>query len=265
MAHWPGLTAEHAMPLRLAGGFHNLHLTHADSRLAPIYAGAVTDQAEVDKIVLAVARQHDAQLLPWLDGPPQTNEAGRSAGLMAGLLWLAARLGQKLATQLELLEIGASAGANTMLDCFAFDLGGVRAGPPDSPILIRPEWRGPPPPASDVQIVSIKGCDQAPVDLTDPAQALRLTSYCWPENHDRLDRLARIVAMANERKPDLVKADAADWVEARLADPLDRLAVHSRCWPGADRGGHGRGGGAGRCSPAARMADAGNQPADLPA
>ena len=230
MAHWPGLTAEHAMPLRLAGGFHNLHLTGADARLAPIYAGAVTDQAEVDAIVLAVALDHDAALLPWLDGPPQTNEAGRSAGLMAGLMWLAARLGPKL----DLLEIGASAGANTMLDRFAFDLGGVRAGPADSPILIRPDWRGRPPTAGDVEILSIKGCDQAPIDLTDPAQALRLKSYCWPENHDRLERLARIVAMAHARKPDLAKADAADWVEARLAEPqaagVARVLFHSIVW-----------------------------------
>ena len=76
IAAWPGAVLEDALPLRLAAGFHYLHLTDDEPRLAPVYAGDVTDQAAVDAIVLAVTRDHDAWLLPWLDGPPQTNEAG---------------------------------------------------------------------------------------------------------------------------------------------------------------------------------------------
>ena len=53
-------------------------------RLAPVYRGEVTDQAQVDALVVAVTREHDAELLPWLDGPPQTNEAGRSSAFIAG-------------------------------------------------------------------------------------------------------------------------------------------------------------------------------------
>ena len=85
---------------------------------------------------------HDAAVLPWLDGPPQTNEAGRSAGLMTGLLHVAARFGPDV----DLLEIGSSAGLNLLTDRYAFDLGGIRRGPDDAPVLIAPEWRGPPPP-----------------------------------------------------------------------------------------------------------------------
>jgi hypothetical protein len=48
MLNWPGLSLEDAMPLRLAGGFHNLHLTGADDRLGPIYRGELTDQAAID-------------------------------------------------------------------------------------------------------------------------------------------------------------------------------------------------------------------------
>ncbi len=150
VANWQGLPREDAMPLRLAGGFHHLHLTGAEGRLAPIYAGEIVDQADVDAILVAIARDHDEALLPWLDGPPQTNEAGRSAGIMVALLWLA----DKVLPCFEMLEIGASAGANSMLDRFAFDLGGVEAGCAQSPVMIRPEWRGPPPPDAKVRIVS---------------------------------------------------------------------------------------------------------------
>lgn len=230
IASWPGAPVEDAMPLRLAAGYHYLHLTHADARLEPIYASAVTDQAEVDAIVLAVTRDHDGWLLPWLDGPPQTNEAGRSASIMAALAWLSSRVGARFGMN----ELGASAGCNTMIDRYGYDLGGVRLGQADSPVQIKPEWRGPLPPSAAVEIVAIAGCDQAPIDLTDPEQALRLKSYVWPDNPYRLERLDRIIALAHQQPPTLTRADAAAWVEQRLAEPqqagVTRVFYHSIVW-----------------------------------
>lgn len=230
IAHWPGLPLEDAMPLRLAGGFHHLLLTGDDARLEPVYSGKITNQVEVDAIVLAVAADHDARLLPWLDGPPQTNEAARSASFMFALKWLSAKFGSRF----EINELGASAGINTMMERYHYDLGGVTAGPVDSWMQIAPEWRGSPPPDQPVEIVAIRGCDQAPADLTDPAEALRLKSYVWPEMKDRLARMDAAIAFANQAKPDLVKADAADWVVERLAAPQDagvtRVFQHSIVW-----------------------------------
>ncbi len=230
IANWPGLPLEDAMPLRLAGGFHHLLLTGDEKRLEPVYHGKVTDQAEVDAIVAAVTADHDARLLPWLDGPPQTNEAGRSASFMAGLLWLSERLGSKF----ELNELGASAGINSMMDRYHYDLGGVAAGPSNSPMQIKPEWRGPPPPNAPVEIVSIRGCDQAPINLSDPDAALRVKSYVWPENLDRITRMDAAIALASAKRPDVVKADALDWVLDRLAAPQDagvtRVFNHSIVW-----------------------------------
>jgi hypothetical protein len=230
IANWPGLPLEDAMPLRLAGGFHHLLLTGADARLEPVYRGEVTDQAEVDAIVGAVTTDHDARLLPWLDGPPQTNEAGRSASFIGGLMWLSGRLGPEF----ELNELGASAGINTMMDRYHYDLGGVTAGPQTSPMQIKPEWRGSPPPANPVEIVAIQGCDQAPVDLSDRDAALRVKSYVWPENTDRITRMDAAIALAAEKRPDVVQADALDWVLERLAAPQDasvtRVFNHSIVW-----------------------------------
>ena len=230
IANWPGYLLEDAMPLRLAGGFHHLHLTGTESRLAPIYAGEITDQREVDAVVLAITQKHDAALLPWFDGPPQTNEAARSSSIMAGLLWLSEKLGPKF----ELNELGASAGANTMIERYAYDLGGVKTGPANSPVRIQPEWRGPPPPDAPVDITEIEGCDQAPINLADPAQALRLTAYVWPENTARLARIKQVIALASQNPPRLTQADAADWVEHRLSEPqeagITRVFYHSIVW-----------------------------------
>jgi hypothetical protein len=230
IANWPGLPLEDAMPLRLAGGFHHLLLTGDDKRLVPVYRGEVTDQSEVDAIVAAVTADHDARLLPWLDGPPQTNEAGRSSSFMAGLHWLSDKFGSRF----ELNELGASAGINTMMERYHYDLGGVTAGPENSPMQIRPEWRGGPPPQAQVEIVSIQGCDQAPVDLSDPQAALRVKSYVWPENTDRLERMDAAIALAAQKRPGVVQADALDWVTKRLAEPQDagvvRVVNHSIVW-----------------------------------
>lgn len=227
---WPGKVLEDALPLRIAGGLHWLHLSGADQRLAPVYTGSVVEQDAVDAAVLAVVRTHDAALLRWFDSPPQTNEAGRSASFMAGLAWLSGRGGPRFA----LHEIGASAGINTMMDRYGYDLGGVRFGPAGSPMQIVPDWRGPPPPAAPVEIVHIEGCDQAPVDLCDPAAALRVKAYVWPENADRLARMDAAIRLAGERAPQLTRADAADWVESIVARPqaagLWRVIHHSIVW-----------------------------------
>jgi len=230
MASWHGLTLEDAMPLRVAGGFHALYLAGEEPRLGEIYNGLMTDQSLVDALVVETARIFDHLLLPWLDGPPQTNEAGRSAGVMAALMWLSGRLGAKF----ELNEIGASAGINTMMGRFHFDLGGVQTGPNLSAMRIAPEWRGDPPPANPVQIVAANGCDLTPIDLTDERQALRLQAYVWPDATERLARMEAAIAMAKRAPPGLVKQDAADFVAERLADEQEsgvtRVLFHTVMW-----------------------------------
>ncbi len=238
MASWEGLSLEDAMPLRINGGLHNLLLTDTDRRLEPVYAGLTTDQRTVDAIVVDLVQTYDARLLPWLDGPPQTNEAGRSWGFVSALLWLSELLGPRF----EINELGASAGVNTMMDRYHFDLGGVTAGPDHSPMQICPEWRGSPPPDTDVEITSIRGCDQAPVDLSDPEAALRLRSYVWPEATARMGRIEAAIQLAGEQAPDVVKQDAGDFVREMLARPqgdgVTRVLSHSIVWqyiPGPTR------------------------------
>jgi hypothetical protein len=227
---WPGEPVADAVVLRLVGGLHALHRRGDDAALGRVFTGATTDPAAVIGTLRAVVRDHDSALLPWLDGPPQTNEAGRSAGLMTGLLHLAERYGPDM----ELIEIGSSAGLNLLIDRYAFDLGGIRKGPADAPVTIAPAWRGPPPPDAPIAIRSVRGVDIAPVDVNDPADAERLASYVWVDAQERLDRIERGIAMIREHGVSLDRGDAADWVEARLAEPqatgTTRVLIHSVVW-----------------------------------
>lgn len=227
---WPGEPTRDALPLRLFGGLHALVRDGRDAGLAAIFGGEIVDPPAIAAALDAALVRHDDALLPWLDGPPQTNEPGRSGALMLGLMEIARRHGPRI----ELLEIGSSAGLNLLIDRYAFDLGGVRLGPADSPVAIRPEWRGEPPAPATVAIVSARGCDVQPLDATDPAVAARLLAYVWPETPARAARLRAAIAMQRARGVDLVRADAADWLEARLAEPqqdgVTRVLMHSVVW-----------------------------------
>jgi hypothetical protein len=225
---WAGAPLADALPLRSAGGLHALHRSGRAPALAPIYSGEPADDGAV---IAQAARDHEAFLLPWLDGPPQTNEAGRSWGFAAAMLWLA---NEGLPPHFECLEIGSSAGINLMMDRYAYDLGGVTLGPANPAMRFAPEWRGASPPDRDIEILSLAGCDVAPLDLADPAQACRLQAYIWPEHTVRFERLDAAIAAARTKKPDLVRQNAADFVEQRLALPqaegTTRVLMHSVVW-----------------------------------
>jgi len=229
IAEWQGPPLADALPLRAAGGLHALHLAGIAHELAPIYADAegINDAA----IVAGTVQRHEAALLPWLDGPPQTNEAGRSSNFIAAMLWLAE---QGLPPHFQCLEIGSSAGINLMLARYHYDLAGVQVGPLPGAMAFTPEWRGRHPPQHKIEIAGTKGCDVAPVDLTDPAQALRLKAYIWPEHHIRFARMEAAIAAATAQKPDIVHSNAADFVEAELAKPqaagTTRVLMHSIVW-----------------------------------
>lgn len=229
--NWQGLSLRDAMPLRVAGGIHNLLLTGEEQRLEDVYAGRMPDQGQVDALVREIVETHDFQLMPWLDGPPQTNEVGRSANFAAGLLWLAEG---RTSMQFEFLEIGASAGINTMIGRYHYNLGGVTTGPGGSRMQIEPEWRGSPPPDTDISFVDARGSDIAPVDLTDEKQALRLKSYVWPEATGRMARIDTAIALATRMPPEIERMDAGDWVEQELAKPQEegvtRVLAHSIMW-----------------------------------
>jgi hypothetical protein len=230
---WAGDAQFDALPLRLAGGVHDARRRGLAPELASLFERGTRDVAAMRGFVARC----DADLLPWLDGPPQTNEPGRSAQLMAGLLEIAARHGPRI----DLLEIGSSAGLNLMIGRYRIELGDVATGPADAPVVLTPEWRGPPPPDVPIEIVSAKGCDVSPLDVSRDAGRNRLLGYVWADHRLRFERLEKALAMMAAEPVDLVQADAADWVEARLAEPQDagttRVLMHSIVWQylGAER------------------------------
>ncbi len=229
---WPGDPREDALALRLAGGLHALVLSARAPALAAAYPGAAAagDRARLRSAVPAALEAHTDFLIAFLERPPQTNEVARAAMLLPGFLTIAADAGLPLA----LLELGASAGLNLHWDAYHYRLGEADWGPEDSPVRLAPEWRGRPPPLlPKVAIESRAGCDAAPLDPGDEGDRLRLRAYVWADQTERLERLARALEVAALRPTRVEQADAASWLEARLATPAPDAATvvyHSIVW-----------------------------------
>lgn len=226
---WPGdISARGAsVPLRLAGALHALALDGSDPALAAAYAAPPGDAALWAAVASALAR-HEARLMRWLDSPPQTNEVGRSAALIAAGHWLAARHGLPLV----LSELGASAGLNLLWDRYALALpDGSRRGPVEAALTLAPGWTGALPPDAAVRVIDRAGVDLNPLDPA--ADRLRLLAYVWPDQPDRLARLRAALAEAGRSHPPVARGDAADWLSARLATRHPgalHLVCHTIAW-----------------------------------
>src|SRR5690348_2645198 len=129
-----------ALPLRLLGGLHRLALDGRAPALRRRYpsAGGDWDATAAWPDIVQAAAEHIEYLRATLDQPPQTNEVGRSAALVGGLLTLAGRFG----VPVRLFEIGCSAGLNLRADHYRYNSSGGDWGPADSPVVIDDAWRG---------------------------------------------------------------------------------------------------------------------------
>jgi hypothetical protein len=213
-----------ALALRLCGGLHHLVRSGKAPRLAALYPPA--PEPEPERLWRALLPLLDDEALAaWLDSPPQTNEVGRAAVLMSGLMVVAGRFGLPL----RLYELGASAGLNLNLDRYRYDLGGRTAGDPASPLFLKPDWTGPPPPDAQVSIEARAGVDLDPVPL--PAGRERLIAYVWADHSERIARLEAALEIAARAPPRIDRGDAAEWIEAALAPEPEpgvaRVVMHS--------------------------------------
>jgi hypothetical protein len=205
---WPGDASARgdAVALRLAGGLHAVILSGRDADLAAAYAAG--DPVEAARRAIA---RHDGFLLRWLDSPPQTNEVRRSAGFVAAAHWLHARL----RLPFVLSEAGASAGLNLMWDRYALETPGGVFGPPDAVLRLSPRWHGALPPSAAPVIADRAGVDLNPLDPV--ADRLRLLSYIWADQTDRLTRTLQAAEEGARMRPPVARGDAVDWLAARLA------------------------------------------------
>jgi hypothetical protein len=227
---WPGDPVIDALPLRLAGGLHALVLGRRAPALVAAYPPHPLDPERLWQAVSGALTDHVDELMAALGRHPQTNEVARSAILLPGFLTIA----RETARPLALLELGSSAGLNLLWDRFHYRYGEHEWGPRTSPVTLASELRGAIPNlGGEVKVTSRRGVDLAPADASNADDRLRLRSYVWADQRERLARLDGALDLARALAVRVDAGDAAAWLDAALAARHDGAATvvfHSIMW-----------------------------------
>jgi hypothetical protein len=220
MAAWQGDLGPsgESVPLRYAGALHAMVREGRDAALCTAYppaAEALTDAGFWSVIEHAVSENTDF-ILDWLESAPQTNEVRRAGVLVPGFMEVVRRTGLH---QFKLSELGASAGLNMIWDQYGYQFGEFRWGDRDAAIQFKPDFTGTAPPMQNIEVVDRAGCDLNPIDLEDDRMRMRLISYLWPDQQERIERTEKAIVLRRQTDFQIEKCDAIQWLEARLSKP----------------------------------------------
>ncbi len=212
---WEDVPARQFPQLRLLAGLFRVVLRGDAPGLEQLYPvlGGTADPAGAWDAVRPVVESHLDELRESLAEAPQTNEPGRAVALLVGLTEAVRRTGMH---RVRLLEPGASAGLNLLVDHYRFVGDDWAAGPESSPLVL--EGCGAPGLVPvDLTVVERRGCDVAPVDAASAEGARYLTSFVWPWMEARHARLAGALEVARAHPVAVDRARGAAWVAEQLA------------------------------------------------
>ncbi|MCW7944361.1 hypothetical protein AAW14_20415 [Streptomyces hygroscopicus] len=162
---------------------------------------------------------HPAEILAAMDRPVQQHQPTRAGVLLRGL-------GMLGAPRIRLLELGACAGLNLLLDRYRWFGPGWEWGDANSPVRLATD--GPVP--GDFGIVDRAGCDLAPRDAADPVDAMILRSFIPPERDIEQMELDDAMALAARTGLRIDKADVIEWLVTKLSATYDEPGVLTVVW-----------------------------------
>ena len=189
-----------AVALRLTGAVHRLVLARQAPALAVHYPSVggtyVPGDAATDDAIWTAFREvlvvRGDAVRETLTRPPQTNETGRSLPLIGALAVISTRAGGR---PVRLVEIGASAGLNLRAEALL--------------PLHRPQDVAALPAARPYVVTDRLGCDLDPLDPTTTEGRLTLSSYVWPDDLVRFERLRTALDIAARVPATVLRTGAA--------------------------------------------------------
>ena len=217
--NWPGDMGPDAesVPLRLAGALNSLRIL-GRCGLEEAYENYDTDPDALWHAVDRALTEEAPFISTFIDSAPQTNDVRRASVLIAVSHWLT----QRFKRPLDIYEVGASAGLNLMWDKFALYLGENVYGDEDSPVRLAPEWTGPYPPLVEPKVRMRRGVDLNPIDIQNPIDRLRLKSYIWPDQFERVGLTDAAIGLSDVI---VEQGDAVDWLNSTLQTASGALSL----------------------------------------
>ncbi|MFI6779848.1 DUF2332 domain-containing protein [Micromonospora sp. NPDC050276] len=168
----------------------------------------------------AVVLGHPREIRAALDRPVQQHQPGRAATLLNGLSMLAA-------PKVQLLELGACAGLNLLVDRYWWFGDGWQWGDENSPVRLATRGRRP----GQFEIVDRAGCDLAPRDAGNAEDAMVLRS-CLPIERDinRMELDDALALAATDPGLTVDKADAVEWLAQQMRERPRSRHVYTVVW-----------------------------------
>ncbi len=219
---WTANAMADAIPLRFLASVHRMALDGRAPELARYFASAGgNDDGDPIEAFFAVVRMHRSEIEADMHRGVQTNEVGRAAALVGGFH----RVSLEFGLPLRVLEVGSSAGLLLRWDQYRYVADGVSWGPEGGLCFDHP-WTGPPPRFDDSLVVASRaGCDVHPIDVRSDEGVIALRGFLWPDQVERRTRLDEAISTARRFPARIDVADAGEWVEAQLAQPVSGVAT----------------------------------------
>ncbi len=214
--------------LNLAGALHYLALDGEPtlSKHYPSVGGDGDGRAAWSAGRAILTRDRD-RIERLFAGIVQTNEPARSMPILAASLWVAAQF----RFPVRIFEVGASAGLNLRFDHYRYEEADWSWGDLGSTLVLRNRIKQGRPNHLDasLEVVGRRGCDLSPIDLSSKRGRLRLQSFVWPDQADRLDRLRAAIEAARKIPVTIDAESFSTWIprEARCRRGQVTMIVHT--------------------------------------
>ena len=157
----------------------------------------------------------------------QTNEVQRAWVLLPCFLRAAEMLD---ADEVDVVELGTSAGLNLVWDCYRHAYEAGSWGPSHSSLTLRGEERVPVPERLLSRRLRVRrrvGIDLEPIDVTMRAGVLMLKCFVWADQTDRLERLDAAIDVVRTNRLELVHGDIGEKLRGVLDDSFPTIVFQT--------------------------------------
>ncbi len=224
--------AQQRRPTLLLAAIHDLLLAGAEHELAahvPTVAAGRTARGRPGEHAIAFCREYRDALAGLLaTRATQTNEVNRAAALLPALVHATPP-----GSRLRLVELGASAGLNLLVDRFSYRYvdasGRLRAtaggASGQGRVVCACVLEGSLPALEIPRVAERIGVDLSPIDVCDDDDARWLLACVWPDDHARVERLRAALELARHDPPRVVQGDGTALLDDLAGPPRDDVHV----------------------------------------
>jgi hypothetical protein len=201
--------------LRLSGAFHYLALAGEPTlrRHVPSVGGD-GDAVHAWHAASAILDRDPALVDGLFRENVQTNEPSRSMPVLGAFLHLA----HEFALPFRVFEIGASAGLISRFDRYRYAGPDWEWGDAGSPLTLqnrilsgRPQHLD-----AEIRVAERRASDPYPIDVADSRAFLRLQSFVWPDQIDRLQRLRAAAEVASAAPLTVERENFDGWLASAV-------------------------------------------------